>query len=371
MVTLPSYLNFVEIRIVSRQIRTHNSFLPIKGPGGTASGQKVLQLSFVCGPINSCKVSIMKTNNNCIKYFNPCSLLKFLLFLVVLEILLSVKSIKVSANKNRSRKDNHTTAAIENAPKKFEHNSRMLREFECGSLKRYTLFFLHFQKCGGSSVEKSLEKFAKKCKYGYSRFPKHWRKRLSDGELTFLTGHIFYGFHVNLPKNWEYDYVAIFRDPFDRSWSHFKHNGERRCRCTFVKFSEMFTNYYQFKLTGSRSNTNKILKQALINLRQISITGYLNDIDSWYENLQDLLQKQSISPLTLPPLISQNIRNSSKDQGTSHVGTSYNMLEYEASRNSEDFEQIKGMNQNDYTLISELKYLRKKEGIFKLAQTSI
>ena len=54
--------------------------------------------------------------------------------------------------------------------------------------------------------------------------------------------------------------------------------------------------------------------------------------------------------------MSFNIRNTSKVQGTTgDVGSTYNMQEYEAARNSKDFEQMKAMNRNDYMLLSELK----------------
>jgi len=284
-------------------------------------------------------------------------MLKFVLHVLVLVLeILSEKSSCIKVSAAGFRKTNIGPIFKVDAPKAIAPTPLKGVDFECGSLKRYTLFFLHFQKCGGKSVEKSLEKFARKCKYGYSRFPHDWKNKLPNGDLTFLTGHIFFGLHLNLPKNWDYDYVAVFRDPFDRSWSQFKHNGQRRCRCTFFKFSELFTNYYQFKLIGSRSNTNTNLKRAIRNLSKISVTGYLDDIDSWYENLQHLLQNRSISSLKLPTLMSFNIRNTSKVQGTTgDVGSTYNMQEYEAARNSKDFEQMKAMNRNDYMLLSELK----------------
>ena len=67
------------------------------------------------------------------------------------------------------------------------------REMLCGEFNRYTLFFLHFHKCGGTSVEFALKEYADRCDFGYSRFPKRWRENLQKGKITFLTGHIFFG----------------------------------------------------------------------------------------------------------------------------------------------------------------------------------
>jgi len=233
--------------------------------------------------------------------------------------------------------------------------SRSPQEVLCGRLKRYTLFFLHFQKCGGTSIEVALKKHANRCKLGYSRFPKNWHRNLPSGKITFLTGHIPYGLHLKLPKKWDYDYVAIFRDPFARAWSHYKHNGERRCRCSFIKFSKLHVNYYQYKLVGSRSNSENVYLAASKTLPKIKLIGHMDNIDHWYTQLQDLLNNRSTSPLILPRLTSHNVRNTSKAPGYSKVGSSYNQTEYVMLKQSEAYSHFKRLNQNDYRLISELK----------------
>jgi len=225
----------------------------------------------------------------------------------------------------------------------------------CGKLKRYTLFFLHFQKCGGTSVESSLKVFAEHCNLGYTRFPKGWRSSLTKGKVTFLTGHIFFGLHERLPKGWNWDYVAVFRDPFDRAWSQFKHNGERRCKCSFMKFSEQYVNYYQFKLTGNRSNKRSSRASAVANLKEVKLVGNMDDLDVWYSALNDLLKSRSSSPLNLPPLYSRNVRNTSKVSGSEKLGSSYSQKEYEHIRNSDLYTEFASMNRNDYRMISELE----------------
>jgi hypothetical protein len=229
-------------------------------------------------------------------------------------------------------------------------------EILCGQLqKRYTLFFLHFQKCGGTSVESSLKRFADRCNLGYARFPKGWRNEISRGKITFLTGHIFYGLHEKLPKGWSWDYVAVFRDPFDRAWSQFKHNGERRCKCSFLRFSQMYANYYQFKLTGSRSNKSVHRARAVTNLKKVKLVGKMDNLDLWYTALNDLLKSRSSSPLNLPPLQSFNVRNTSKSSGMEKLGSSYSQAQYDQIKDSNLYTEFGVMNRNDYSIFSELK----------------
>jgi len=88
----------------------------------------------------------------------------------------------------------------------------------------------------------------------------------------------------------KYDYVTVFRDPIDRAWSQYQHNGKRRCRCKFTKFSETHSNYYQHKLCGVKPGhplqPKQDVKLAVKNLQNYTLVGnYLNDLETWFKSL--------------------------------------------------------------------------------------
>lgn len=255
----------------------------------------------------------------------------------------------------------HSTRGVKQHEVLFDnmHSGSSSEGILCGDLRRkeYTLLFLHFQKCGGTSVEKALKKFAIHCKLGYARLPRDsWRTRLSSGKLTFLTGHIPYGVHSYLKKTNKYDYVGIFRDPIERAWSQYQHNGKRRCKCTFEQFSKSkAANYYQFKLCGDISR--KSLNLAIINLRQVTLVQMMYNLETWFKDLQVLLQSKSSLPIRLPKLQAFNVRNTTsalllKRQGK--TGTVYNTSDFDSLRSSASLRELHA---NDYVILEELHKL--------------
>jgi len=231
----------------------------------------------------------------------------------------------------------------------------------CGNLRnKHTLLFLHFQKCGGTSIERALRVFATKCKLGFVRSPKGYRSELRRGRLNFLVGHIHYGVHKSLPKRAKYDYVALLREPIDRAWSQYKHNGERRCRCSFKTFAHTrgSVQYYMNRLADGTRRLNT----SLHNMKQVTLLADVENINKWYAQLEILLQKYSPTPLRLPPLIASNVRNESKfaslvSSKSPRVGSTYSRSSYEAFRASKDYEILKAANENDYVLLGKARTL--------------
>jgi hypothetical protein len=117
----------------------------------------------------------------------------------------------------------------------------------------------------------------------------------------------------------------------------------------------MYTNYYQFKLTGSRSNKSVHRARAVTILKKVKLVGKMDNLDLWYTALNDLLKSRSSSPLNLPPLQSLNVRNTSKASGMEKLGSAYSHAQYDQIKDSNLYTEFGVMNRNDYSIFSELK----------------
>ena len=178
----------------------------------------------------------------------------------------------------------------------------------CAGINRnFTLVFLHFEKCAGTTVEAALIDFARECDLGIMRYPcagcqlkGRELQRFASGEINILMGHNFYGVHLHLPKDFEWSYVAVFRDPVDRIWSHFNHQNcgvgkctsrkQRYCGrdCTIHSFAKKHSNYFKRRLLERKQllpnkdpGAGKGLGQALRNLENFSLIGTSTKLDIW------------------------------------------------------------------------------------------
>jgi hypothetical protein len=250
---------------------------------------------------------------------------------------------------------------------------------KCGDWKQFTLIFIHMQKCGGTSVEVSLRQFAWMCGIGYMRYPgvkKSWAANLKSGKINIVTGHNFYGIHKHLPRNRQYAYVTVLREPVARLISHLHHTGPpKNCgsKCSLWKYGKITGNYYlrhlvtQSSPLDRRKNARKIangLSDAMSNLHKVEVVGRLSELHKWFAAVQRLLRDRVRLDMELPPLGFLNVRNLNTVVTASMNDTSsIQVMESKSTRNGNDpasnrhypesvLSRLRSMMKSDYLLWS-------------------
>ena len=164
--------------------------------------------------------------------------------------------------------------------------------------KKNKLIFIHIPKCGGTSIENSLN-FIEKGKYW--GFDKKISKKLNfPHELQHMT----YNAYKKLIKNFkDYKIFTIVRNPFDRAISLYKDTKFKRSDIRkYLQLKEKFT-FNEFLIKVQKSNhihhKNQIYFLNNLNLNKIEVLrfeNFENEFKSFLNNYKLKTQIKKSNP---------------------------------------------------------------------------